>query len=212
MPNRSFSPATIRRTWIKVQHHIPDGPLAERVAELQRREPDLNQFGWNPRQRDAFDLESVAWCMTWLATATGKDGDRIEEFGSYGLKHVAEKCRDDYVANGDLLAAALLLGLPVYRSPDWRDRDNPNGMLLLSREWYVCEDVRAYGRASKYAHEQGPVMTAVLCRLGLLKCRRRQFQRQCKHQGTDWVRHPYWKHHDREHEAELGREHGLTLG
>lgn len=198
MPNRSFSPETIRRTWIKVQHQIPDGPLTERVAELQRREPNLHQFGWNPRHDDAFDLESVAFCLTWLAEATGKDGDRVQAFGSYGLKHVAEKCRCDrgYVANGDLLAAALLLSLPVYRSPDWLDRDNPNGLLLLSREWYVCEDVRAHGYGSKYAHEQGPAMTAVLCRLGLVECRRRQFHHQCGHQGPAWVRHPYWARHD----------------
>ena len=93
--------------------------LRAAVEELQHSEPDLNRFGYGGNSAEPLNLEAVAWCVNWLKEApTGKRAT----VSSYAMKHLAENLRvreqasDSYVGNGDLIAAARLVGVPLKRN------------------------------------------------------------------------------------------------
>lgn len=73
---------------------------------------------------DTLNPESVAYCVDFLSAFTPLKQPRHP--GSYTMKHVAENLRGRYVSNGELIAGAVLTGLP-YRRHD----DSPNVALAL---------------------------------------------------------------------------------
>jgi hypothetical protein len=110
-------------------------PYAE-VARLKRvfgevldREPTLNMYGFGPsrlstktaaeRQEEAHawrdELRQAAANVIevhqWLRENVRPI--KTPKQGSYGMKHVVERAIGRYVANGELIAAALMTGYPM---------------------------------------------------------------------------------------------------
>lgn len=74
-------------------------PVAVRNAELVAGRNEL-------RDSAVQIFEIAAWMQGHLSPI------KAPSVGSYTLKHVAERALDSYVANGELIAAALLIGYP----------------------------------------------------------------------------------------------------
>jgi hypothetical protein len=122
-------------------------PLAEIVLkgtnmtdmqEVLRNYPLLTHFGFGSYQRpwDApregrvalLDAETeIAQARRWLRTQDRRV-TLNRSHTSYGLKHIAESAMGCYIANGSLIAAALLDGWTVARSYC----GSPNAMLNIS--------------------------------------------------------------------------------
>lgn len=79
------------------------------VAAAKKVFPSLNRTGIEG-QVDELDLECVARAADYLAKC-----ERPKRFvsHSYSLKHSAERALRTYIANGDLIAAAVGLGIEV---------------------------------------------------------------------------------------------------
>lgn len=154
---------------------------AERVQALLDKHPKLTQFGygppWNKDGREAYeryydherqamvtkDLPTIQYCYDYLSRMDVVSFRHRGLNSSYGWKHFAENARGmkkgargAYVSNGDLIAAALLLNLPI------KFTDGPNPILairkpvidprpLLSETFPVVAN-RAWGARSKLIH------------------------------------------------------------
>lgn len=82
---------------------------------------------------------------------------KTPRLGSYGLKHMLERATDDYISNGEFIAAALIVGYPHrYRQPNvlfgMSARDVKR--ITKSRRWPVCADYRPARRAGTRPHQR----------------------------------------------------------
>jgi len=112
------------------------------LAEVMEQHPELGRFGigtFEPRKktpeqrgaelaegrreladREAFVIEIAGWLQENIAPI------KTPTVGSYRLKHVVERAIGEYVANGELIAAALLAGYP------FKYTDGPNPLFGMS--------------------------------------------------------------------------------
>lgn len=121
--------------------HMNNGSALS-LAKVMEQHPQLNLFGigtFDPRskgpeqrqaeladgrarlvEREAAVLEIATWLRENIAPI------KTPTIGSYRMKHVVEKAIGEYVANGELIAAALIAGY------SWRYTDGPNPLLGMS--------------------------------------------------------------------------------
>jgi hypothetical protein len=107
--------------------------LIDRFEEVLEAEPLLNRAGlglgngsmygktreerraklatWREELQSAHSVANVLRVHDWLLANITPI--KTPTRGSYGLKHVAERALGDYVANGELIAAALMAGYPM---------------------------------------------------------------------------------------------------
>lgn len=115
------------------------------LAMVMNREPRLNRFGFGPGQFARTIQERRAQLAEWRGElrASASHVDEVREWlvlnieprqtinadaGSYGLKHLAESDLGAYVANGELIAAAIIAEY-AYRSGA---ADSPNAVFGMS--------------------------------------------------------------------------------
>jgi hypothetical protein len=94
------------RPYLDAQGNI-DGRFASLFSNVAAAAEFLRMFTFEP-----------------MSGAAGQAGQVEVGVGSYQLKHTAEKFLGSYISNGQLIWAALALGLPV--SVDGEDYDSPN--------------------------------------------------------------------------------------
>jgi hypothetical protein len=93
---------------------------AIRVAKVKF--PELNAAGMTTQEGlDDFNLEQVATAIAFLRQARAV---KRPNNGSYYLKHVAEQWgrrhgMAPYIANGELIVAAVYLGFPIKHKPGY---------------------------------------------------------------------------------------------
>lgn len=76
-----------------------------------------NRFvGWRLELRQRAD--HVAEIRDWLESNVVPRKTINSEYGSYSIKHMAERHLGGYVANGELIAAAIIGGYPYRRGED----------------------------------------------------------------------------------------------
>lgn len=112
-------------------------PLAYRLPLLMSAWPDLHLYGL--REARTSDADFASWrfelakaqdqieqVMAWLANAPRTRRPQVD---SYALKHVFEHAHPRaYLANGILIAAALLCEITVKAFP-------PNALLAIEQRW-----------------------------------------------------------------------------
>ncbi|HEY5230871.1 MAG TPA: hypothetical protein VIJ11_08280, partial [Galbitalea sp.] len=115
------------------------------IAVVMDLEPQLNQFGFGPgafaqsaqERRENFARwrielrasgEHVEEIRQWLERNVEPRRTINSYAGSYGLKHIAEQALGEYVANGELIAAAIIAGYPYRREAD----GSPNARFGMS--------------------------------------------------------------------------------
>ena len=81
-----------------------------KVAEVKVNYPDLTQYGFGGEGE--IRMEAVNLCAEWLLEHDGLDRRKTinTAWSSYGIKHAVERAKGQYVANGELICAALALG------------------------------------------------------------------------------------------------------
>jgi hypothetical protein len=81
-----------------------------KVAEVKINYPDLTQFGFGGEGE--IRMGAVNLCAEWLLEHDGLDRRKTinTAWSSYGIKHAVERAKGQYVANGELICAALALG------------------------------------------------------------------------------------------------------
>ena len=87
----------------------------DKVAEVKINYPDLTQFGFGGEGE--IRMRAVNLCAEWLLEHDGLDRRKTINMNhsSYGLKHAVERDKDEYVANGEFICAALALGYKMRR-------------------------------------------------------------------------------------------------
>lgn len=103
--------------------------IDKQLASVMDRYPTLTQFGMGVygryecredrekaieenRQKLRDNAERVAWLVRWIEDNYTRIKSANRQRSSYGYKHQAEKfAPDGYVANGEFIAAALIVGL-----------------------------------------------------------------------------------------------------
>lgn len=119
---------------------MEDQITAENVREVLDAVPALTYFGFRSPDSDNYAQEraelvgdralaEIQFCRDWLrdqAVHTLRAGPRAPS--SYWIKHVAERVRGEYIANGSLIVAALLAGVPV-------KQQGVNARVAVSRKW-----------------------------------------------------------------------------
>ena len=87
----------------------------DKVKEVKMNYPDLTQFGFGGEGE--IRMEAVNLCAEWLLEHDGLDRRKTINMGfsSYSLKHAVERDKDTYIANGELICAALALGYKMRR-------------------------------------------------------------------------------------------------
>ncbi|MFH8253192.1 hypothetical protein ACH3VR_22695 [Microbacterium sp. B2969] len=105
------------------------------LALVMTPEPHLNIYGFGPgsfsktleQRREEFEqrrgelrasASHVDEVRAWLAANIAPRRTLNTQVGSYALKHLAEEDLGDYVANGELIAAAIIAGYPYRRGGD----------------------------------------------------------------------------------------------
>lgn len=86
-------------TGIGVRTENPDATSSEQMAELIHLRADLVE-------RERAVQEVVGWLRENVAPTVTPSID------SYAVKHVVERATGEYVANGEIIAAALMMGYP----------------------------------------------------------------------------------------------------
>lgn len=130
------------RSWeALLQADEPDRHL----AAVMGREPQLNMFGFGPgafartaqerrvnfaqwRAELRTRAEHVDEIRAWLVQSIEPRRTMNRDTGSYGLKHLAENELGGYVANGELIAAAIIAGYAYRREAG----DSPNALFGMS--------------------------------------------------------------------------------
>lgn len=81
-----------------------------KVAEVKAKYPDLTQYGFGGEGE--IRMDAVNLCAEWLLEHDGLDRRKTinTAWSSYGIKHAVERAKGQYVANGELICAALALG------------------------------------------------------------------------------------------------------
>lgn len=87
----------------------------DKVAEVKRNYPDLTQYGFGGEGE--IRMEAVNLCAEWLLEHDGLDRRKTINMGfsSYSIKHAVERDKGTYIANGELICAALALGYKMRR-------------------------------------------------------------------------------------------------
>lgn len=82
----------------------------DKIKEVQAKHPTLTQFGFGGTGE--IRLDAVNLCTEWLLKHDGLDRRKTinPNSCSYTLKHVVERVMGQYVANGEFICAALVLG------------------------------------------------------------------------------------------------------
>lgn len=82
----------------------------DKVAEVKRNYPDLTQFGFGGEGE--IRMDAVNLCAEWLLEHDGLDRRKTinTAWSSYSIKHAVERAKGKYIANGELICAALALG------------------------------------------------------------------------------------------------------
>jgi hypothetical protein len=93
------------------------GDLEERRANFVRWRTELRAHA-----------ERVEVVREWLMQNVEKRSTINSDAGSYGLKHMAEKDLNDYISNGELIAAAIIAGYSYRRGAD----NSPNAAFGMS--------------------------------------------------------------------------------
>lgn len=125
---------------VRVFEPMPLRAPAVAFAEVLEQHPTLNgngfgfDYGLSPDQRrreverhrqDLISREElVRRVHDWLVVNVA--AIKIPNTGSYGLKHIAEDLLGQYVANGELITAALMAGYPM------RHDHGPNALFAMS--------------------------------------------------------------------------------
>lgn len=118
---------------------MEDRVTAETVSAVLEDWPQLTYFGFRSPDSDNYGPEraellgdraiaEIQFCRDWLRSGklTAKAGPRSPS--SYWVKHVIERVRGDYVANGSLIVAALLADVPI-------KPEGSNARVAVSRRW-----------------------------------------------------------------------------
>jgi hypothetical protein len=130
---------------------MTDTPLKS-LSEIMKEYPYLNMYGLNmfrlslgtiEQQRAEFirDRQELATREDFILTITDWLIQNITKIktptvNSYYMKHVVENAMDNYTANGELIAAALIGGYPI-RQID----ESPNAIIGFS-----LKDVKKFPR------------------------------------------------------------------
>ena len=87
-----------------------------KVAEVKAKYPDLTQYGFGGKGE--IRMEAVNLCAEWLLAHDGLDRRKTinTAWGSYSIKHAVERDKDTYIANGELICAALVLGYKMRKA------------------------------------------------------------------------------------------------
>ena len=82
---------------------------AAAISEVQKKYPALTQFGFGGD--GPIRTREVGLCVQWLLMHDGLDRRKTinEKISSYTLKHVIENAYETYIANGEVICAALYL-------------------------------------------------------------------------------------------------------
>jgi hypothetical protein len=92
----------------------------------QGRSPDERRREIERHRQDLIAREElVRRVHDWLVINVA--AIKTPNTGSYGLKHIAEDILGEYVANGELITAALMAGYPM------RHDDGPNALFAMSK-------------------------------------------------------------------------------
>jgi hypothetical protein len=119
--------------------------LREKVDEVLNDAPNLGRFGFRKPEHPRFaqereqllsgGLSGVEAAIAFLkACPWRKNVNR--DFDSYFIKHAAEKWASQYITNGELILAALILGMKVERC-DGGSGVNASLNLSSSAKWSV---------------------------------------------------------------------------
>jgi len=75
------------------------------------------------------EVKQFQFCCWWFAKLVSWGYVETPNMGSYGLKHIAEKHRGEYISNGMLITAAIFMGL------NWRHYGgtNPNVEIAIPK-------------------------------------------------------------------------------
>ena len=100
----------------------------DKIKEVQAKHPTLTQFGFGGEGE--IRLDAVNLCAEWLLKHDGLDRRKTinTASSSYGLKHVVERVMGQYVANGEFICAALVLGYKMKKL-----KDNPNAYFNIRK-------------------------------------------------------------------------------
>ena len=96
--------------------------------EFEQLPTNLLQFGFKTKGCNETPLskEKVERVAEWIAPRFEKSDKLNKDQSSYGLKHTVEKNMKEYIANGELIAAMLLLGFKY-------KEDAPNAYFYLDK-------------------------------------------------------------------------------
>ena len=130
--------------------------LERMLTAVQTEYPDLTRGGLNnaPSEGPLADaVEEVVAAVKYMVLCAESSN---KEIGSYGMKHRAERWAGRYIANGSMIAAALMAGAEIRRqSPDspnahilvdeprkcWRN-DNCRGLISVDSPDRICRDCK----------------------------------------------------------------------
>lgn len=118
---------------------MEDRVTVENVQEVLDAVPSLTYFGFRSPDSDNYAAEratligerglaEIQFCRDWLRTARLTARAGVTSPSSYWIKHVAERVRGEYIANGSLIVAALLAGVPA-------KQQGVNARVAVSRKW-----------------------------------------------------------------------------
>lgn len=115
--------------------------LAAVIAKHAEGPLDQNGFGGAKYPLDAERVHELSEWLRKRATAVpiDEDSDPDALWWSYGLKHRVEDIRDEYVANGEIIAAALVAGFPVVRASTL----SPNAYIGIKSDGLFGDEVAA---------------------------------------------------------------------
>jgi hypothetical protein len=78
----------------------------------RKRSPEERQADMGEARKALRDsVAAVAWVADWIADSMAIVKALNKRHSSYGLKHLAERHRGEYVSNGAFIAGAILVGL-----------------------------------------------------------------------------------------------------
>ena len=78
---------------------------------------DLFQNGFDTNDKTPLSKERVQKVADWISTRFEKSTRLYKIDSSYSIKHIVEKNMGEYIANGELIAAMILIGFKYQRIP-----------------------------------------------------------------------------------------------
>ncbi|MGD6743006.1 hypothetical protein ACOKM3_14310 [Streptomyces sp. BH106] len=103
---------------------MPTAITQEALDAVLDAHPKLNDNGYGAARGYDYDTEAghqrlrgllgeVQQCADWLHAQPWQSRLTSRSITSYGAKHAVERAGADYVCNGALIAAALILDMPI---------------------------------------------------------------------------------------------------